>query len=108
MLLDEIFHCPDLASGQTEVLRQLNSGIKPKLRLATFTMNMNVHSYFLAREEIEPEPSCSENGRTQMNLSRGNSEQSLKAGALSSNSPIPSRRSQARVETVSYDPEVMR
>lgn len=98
MLLDESFRGPNLSGGQTEALRQFDSGLKPEFHLSTFTMYMNVHSDFLAGKEIEPKPSCFEYCRTQMNPLSGNSPQVFEAEALSSNSPIRSRHQRILTE----------
>ena len=65
MLLNKIFHNPDLPSSHTGILRQFNVRFQPELRLTALTIHMNVFSRFLAGKEIEAEPSCSKNCRAQ-------------------------------------------
>lgn len=66
MFLDEIRSGSDLSGDQTKNFSQLDLGIKPEFGFTAFTRHMRVHSRLLAREEVEPNPSSSENCETQM------------------------------------------
>jgi hypothetical protein len=61
MFLDESFRYPDLPGCQAGIMGQFNLWLQPKLCFPAFTINMNVKPCFLAREEVEAEPSCSKN-----------------------------------------------
>lgn len=53
---------PPLA--QPVVLRNRDLRLKPDFRLACFVMNVNMHSRFFSREEVEPIPPRPKNRRT--------------------------------------------
>jgi len=54
MFLDQFLRCAQLPLIQTIILRQPDLGLKPELRLAVRTIDVNVAARLLAREEVEP------------------------------------------------------
>jgi hypothetical protein len=56
MLLNKSFRDPDLPGDHTEILRQFDFRFQPEFRLTALTINMNLHSCFLAGKEIEADP----------------------------------------------------
>jgi hypothetical protein len=55
MLLNEVKYLADFTSGQAGMLGDLNRRFEPELCLTVLPLNMDMHSRFFPREEVEPE-----------------------------------------------------
>lgn len=63
MPLNNTLRVADFPAGKPGVLGDLDRRFKPELGLAILSLNMNVHSRLLTREEVEAKSRLTKNGR---------------------------------------------
>jgi len=63
MLLDDLASCVDARWPESVISRQFDLRLQPELGLTAGMLHMYVRARFFAREEVEPVPANTENGR---------------------------------------------
>jgi len=64
MLLNKALRLADFSPGQAGVLGDLNRRFEPELCFTGLSLNMDMHSGFFTREEVEPEAAFTKYSRT--------------------------------------------